>query len=50
MKGLCLTPGGPASMLMRKVFFPGKCVRQKAHGWESAGVIVGKRAIPKDLM
>lgn len=37
-------------MLMKEKIFPEKCVRQKAHGWESAEVIVGKRAIPKDLM
>ena len=37
-------------MLIKEKIFPEKCVRQKAHGWESAEVIVGKRAIPKDLM
>ena len=38
-------------MLMRKKFFFQKSVcDKKAYGWESAEVIVGKRAIPKDLM
>lgn len=53
-KVLCLTPGGPASTLTSgketSFFSMKKCVRQKAHGWESAEVIVGTSAIPKDLM
>ena len=49
---VCVLPreAQPAHLQEKSDVFLRECVRQKAYGWESAEVIVGKRAIPKDLM
>ena len=48
---VCVLPReAQPARLQAKSFFSEECVRQKAHGWESAEVIVGISAIPKDLM
>ena len=49
---VCVLPreAQPARLRGGKFFSTEECVRQKAHGWESAEVIVGTSAIPKDLM
>ena len=49
---VCVLPreAQPAHLQEKSDVFLRECVRQKAYGWESAEVIAGKSAIPKDLM